>query len=216
MTLTIDLPDEEVAALTARARVHGLPLEQYARLVLEQNLKAAQRCGRSRKRSARSGAICPPTYAPNCPTTEPVRSIIMFMGCLIRAQVAAILRSRVALYSNLPIATFELTDSAERSAITCPYKESSPSRTDTPMTITIELPPEIEAGLLAEAETEGLPLPQYVQRLLLNHFPLGASTAMSPQDRAAAWRESVNGLPQTPPLSDQAISRESIYADRGR
>ena len=39
MTLTIDLPDEEVKALAAKARAQGVSAEQYARLVLEHDLK---------------------------------------------------------------------------------------------------------------------------------------------------------------------------------
>jgi hypothetical protein len=83
------------------------------------------------------------------------------------------------------------------------------------MTVTIELPPEIEAGLLAQAEARGLPLPQYVQHLLREQFPAGAGAPSSAAERAAAWRESVRGLPHTPPLPDEAISRENIYGDRG-
>lgn len=45
-------------------------------------------------------------------------------------------------------------------------------------------------------------------------LPAAAGPA-SPAERAAAWRESVKGLPQTEPLSDEAISRESMYSDRG-
>jgi len=41
MTLTIDLPDEEVKALEAKARAQGVSPEQYARLVLEQDLKVS-------------------------------------------------------------------------------------------------------------------------------------------------------------------------------
>jgi hypothetical protein len=59
-------------------------------------------------------------------------------------------------------------------------------------------------------------LPQYVERLLREQVPARAGSALSPSDRAAAWRESTRGLPHTPPLSDDAISRESIYGDRGR
>jgi hypothetical protein len=36
-----------------------------------------------------------------------------------------------------------------------------------------------------------------------------------PVERATRWRESVAGLPDTKPLSDEAISRESIYAEHG-
>jgi plasmid stability protein len=38
MTLTIDLPDEKTAALTAKARARGLSVEEYAREILEQDL----------------------------------------------------------------------------------------------------------------------------------------------------------------------------------
>lgn len=35
------------------------------------------------------------------------------------------------------------------------------------------------------------------------------------QTRVSAWLEAVKTFPPTPPLSDEAISRESIYGDRG-
>jgi hypothetical protein len=38
---------------------------------------------------------------------------------------------------------------------------------------------------------------------------------MSPAERAAAWLASTEGLPLTPPLSDEEISRESLYGRRG-
>ncbi len=40
MTLTIDLRDDEVALLAARARERGVSAEQYARTVLEHDLKS--------------------------------------------------------------------------------------------------------------------------------------------------------------------------------
>jgi len=41
MTLSIDLPDEQTAALTATARAQGLSAEEYARQVLEHAIEAA-------------------------------------------------------------------------------------------------------------------------------------------------------------------------------
>lgn len=38
MTLTIDLPDEQTAALRAKAKAQGLSAEQYARQLLENDL----------------------------------------------------------------------------------------------------------------------------------------------------------------------------------
>ena len=84
------------------------------------------------------------------------------------------------------------------------------------MTVTIELPSEIAAGLLAQARAKGLDLPQYVEHVLREQIRLPEVSALSPAERAEAWRQSTRGLPHTPPLSDDAISRESIYGDRGR
>lgn len=84
------------------------------------------------------------------------------------------------------------------------------------MTVTIQLPSDIEADLTAQARAHGLDLPQYVEHVLRERVPARTSSALSPAERADAWRESTRGLPRTPPLSDDAISRESIYGDRGR
>jgi hypothetical protein len=45
MTLTINLPPEKIMALQARARAEGLSAEQYARRVIENNLKSAPTVG---------------------------------------------------------------------------------------------------------------------------------------------------------------------------
>jgi plasmid stability protein len=43
MTLTIDLPDEQTAALTAKARAQGISAEEYARQVLAHALDSQPR-----------------------------------------------------------------------------------------------------------------------------------------------------------------------------
>jgi len=82
------------------------------------------------------------------------------------------------------------------------------------MTVTIELSPDIEAGLAALAKAQGLALPQYVQHVLKERVSVHPSE-LTPAERAAAWRSSTDGLPLRPPLSDDAISRDSIYGLRG-
>jgi hypothetical protein len=72
----------------------------------------------------------------------------------------------------------------------------------------IGVSPEIEAGLGARAAAEGISVPEYVAWL-------EQVSPLSTAERAAAWRQAATGLPRTPPLSDEAISRESIYCDRG-
>ena len=76
----------------------------------------------------------------------------------------------------------------------------------------IELSPEIEACLAARVAAEGVRLPEYVARLVIEYV---SQQAMSPAERDAAWRDAAKGLPGTPPLSDEAISREQIYSIRG-
>jgi hypothetical protein len=82
------------------------------------------------------------------------------------------------------------------------------------LTLTIHIPSEIEAGLLSQARAQGLEVPQYVELLLRDQVQLRVKTALSPAEREREWRESIKSLPQTPLLSDEAISRDSIYNDR--
>jgi hypothetical protein len=84
------------------------------------------------------------------------------------------------------------------------------------MTVTIELPSDIEADLVARARVHGFDLSQYVEHLLREHVLLRTRSALSPAEQAAAWRESTRGLPHVPPLSDDAVTRESIYGDHGK
>lgn len=89
------------------------------------------------------------------------------------------------------------------------------------MTLTIDLGPEQEARLLQEAARQGLDARDYVRRLIESHLPPHSvapplTTTASPQERARAfraWAESHRR--DTPLLSDDAISRESIYSERG-
>jgi len=83
------------------------------------------------------------------------------------------------------------------------------------MAVTINLNSEVEASLAAQARVRGIALSEYVERLLHDQvFPKSCSD-LSPAERASAWREATRNLPHTPPLSDAAISRESIYGDPG-
>ena len=85
------------------------------------------------------------------------------------------------------------------------------------MTLTINLPPEKEAAFRALAEARGLSLElwmlevadQQVQPLSVAHLQ-----KTNPQEWARyfdAWVDSHN--PNAPVLSDEAMSRESIYPD---
>ena len=93
------------------------------------------------------------------------------------------------------------------------------------MTVTLNFPPDIEAGLLAQAQAEGLAVSEYVQNLVRGQIAArgnGSEKArpayeLPPEEwvrKFEAWTESHAEL-NLPLLSDEDISRDSIYADRG-
>ena len=78
------------------------------------------------------------------------------------------------------------------------------------MTITIDLKPEVEASLAARAQAQGVSVAEYVRTLLEQLTPAGAT--MSAAQRINKLHEWADKFPQrAAPLSDEAISRESIY-----
>jgi hypothetical protein len=80
------------------------------------------------------------------------------------------------------------------------------------MSIQIELKPEIEAELKARAHKSGLPLSQYVQRILEQHVPgQPVESAMTPEERAKAFQDWCFPYRRNMPLSDDAISPEPFY-----
>jgi hypothetical protein len=84
------------------------------------------------------------------------------------------------------------------------------------MTVTINLPAEVEASLVAQAQAQGLEIPQLVENILREQVkPVRRQKELTPAGKAKAWIEGAKRFPNTPPLSDEAISRENLYGDRG-
>jgi hypothetical protein len=81
------------------------------------------------------------------------------------------------------------------------------------MSVTIELPPAIEASLAARAQEQGISLAEYLQHLLGGPASAKAAKLLTPAERAEAWIEAAQNLPDTPAIADE--SRESIYSSRG-
>jgi hypothetical protein len=83
--------------------------------------------------------------------------------------------------------------------------------------MTITLRPDLEEELTARAEAEGLSTEEFVnrqlERLVASKSP---SSKFTPEERVRLWDEWVNSHDyiKAPPLSDEAISRESIYRER--
>jgi hypothetical protein len=91
------------------------------------------------------------------------------------------------------------------------------------MTITLNLPPQIEQAYLAEAKARGLTLEDLVRDVLLAGQPSPAANdspaanQLSPDEwvrEFKAWVVSHDG--NTVVLPDAAMERESIYGDHGR
>jgi hypothetical protein len=81
------------------------------------------------------------------------------------------------------------------------------------MVLRIELPATVEMQYAAEAQAKGLPLEVYLRDRLVAAAP--SAPILTPDERVAAFREWVKSHAPHAPLSDEAISRESIYRKRG-
>jgi hypothetical protein len=85
------------------------------------------------------------------------------------------------------------------------------------MTITINIPPDMEARLIAQADALQMSVEQYLQSLIQSNLAEQNSAIPSThEERMAALERFCNNpaLANVPPLSDEAISRESIYRER--
>jgi hypothetical protein len=81
------------------------------------------------------------------------------------------------------------------------------------MSVTIELSAEVEASLAAIAQEQGISLPEYLKHLIGDSVPGKAKKPLTPAERAAAWIEAAQNVPDTPATAD--YSRETIYNSRG-
>jgi len=86
------------------------------------------------------------------------------------------------------------------------------------MTVTIELSEEQAAALKEQAEGQGLTVARWLEQVAAQLAPSNSIAHLQKTDpvewarRFHEWAESHDRT--TPLLSDQAISRESIYPDR--
>ena len=79
------------------------------------------------------------------------------------------------------------------------------------MTLILKLEPDVEAGLAAMASAKGLSLDLYVRNLLKQFAVPISGTEMTPEQKAAAFEQLIDGLPEMPVLSDEAMTRDAIY-----
>jgi hypothetical protein len=85
------------------------------------------------------------------------------------------------------------------------------------MTVTLNLPPQVEQAYLAEAHAKGLSLEDLVQDVLLARQPSPTAHQLLPDEWVREFKAWVEGhAGNTIVLPDAAMERESIYGDHGR
>jgi hypothetical protein len=82
------------------------------------------------------------------------------------------------------------------------------------VTITLNIPPDLEAGLLAQAQAGGRTVEQFLLSMVEGAVTPDRRLPLSPRERAEAFQRWSIGHRPTPLLSDYAVSRESMYGDR--
>jgi hypothetical protein len=87
------------------------------------------------------------------------------------------------------------------------------------MTVTLNIRPELEAGLLAQAQASGMGFEEYllsvVEGAVLPTMPKALSSqGLSSEERASAFEAWSAGHRRGPLLSDYAVSRDAIYEGR--
>jgi hypothetical protein len=90
------------------------------------------------------------------------------------------------------------------------------------MTLTIDLPPELEDRLLREAERQGLSASEYTLRLIEQQLPPQQEErkslweTLTPDEWKREFRAWINTHDATkPPLPPEALERASFYGERG-
>ena len=86
------------------------------------------------------------------------------------------------------------------------------------MTVTLDLKPEVEERIVAEAKARGVSVENYILDVLEKEATNGEANfalTSTPEEWKKAFLEWVRTeRPRRPLLSDEAISRESIYRER--
>ena len=86
------------------------------------------------------------------------------------------------------------------------------------MTVTLDLKPEVEERIAAEAKARGLSVETYI-RNVLEKEAANVETSFALTATQEKWKKAFlewvhTARPEHPPLSDEAISREGIYRER--
>jgi len=81
------------------------------------------------------------------------------------------------------------------------------------MTVKLQLKPDVEAGLLAQAKARGLSLEAYLEQVLQERSRTVMPSNISAANRASAFENWAHSHPRTPPLPDEAVQRKNLIRD---
>jgi len=84
------------------------------------------------------------------------------------------------------------------------------------MTITLQLKPEIEQRLLAQAQAQGVSLETYVAGVVESQVLPGPKRRPTLEEFEADLEAIAEGTDDIPVLPPEALTREAIYGDRAR
>jgi hypothetical protein len=82
------------------------------------------------------------------------------------------------------------------------------------MDVTLSLDRDLEETLVLRAQERGLSLSEYIQELVRRDIGLCAPAKTDAEEKARAFVQWAKSHRITPPLTDAAISRETMYPDR--
>jgi hypothetical protein len=83
------------------------------------------------------------------------------------------------------------------------------------MSVTLNLRPDVEAALVAQARTAGLSVEDYLQRVVEERVDRSQSQRrLTPPEWGRRFEEWADSFPHAPLVPDEALSREDLYPDR--
>ena len=83
------------------------------------------------------------------------------------------------------------------------------------MSLKLDLAPNAESGLLAQAQARGLSLEAYATQLLESYASMWQRDRLPAAERLSAFDEFVRNMESNVMLPDEAFHRENWYPDRG-
>jgi len=81
------------------------------------------------------------------------------------------------------------------------------------MPVKLQLSPDLEAKLGAQARARGLSLEAYLEQLLRERSHVQTAPSVDPAERARSFETWAHSHPLTPPLLDDAVRRQSLVRD---